>query len=338
MKKILLTTISVTALISNTYAQTNTESGGIHPIKPIQINSHQIKANTGKSSIGTGSSGGRLGSVNSNTTTTSATTKSGGFGGAAQSNGSTGTTTSMTPATSGQGGFGGAAQNGGTTTSTTSNAGNVSSSDAYSAVRQLLITGVTAAVSKVGVTDGYYGNPDIKIQLPSQLQQVGSLLTTYGAGALVDKLVLQLNRSAEQSATLATPIFINSLTQITPNDAINIISGQQQNAATLFLQRTTTEQLVVALKPQVKNVLDATKTSEVYADVMNLYNKIPFVSPQSADLPDYVTRQALNGLFIMVGREEAKIRANPAAAGSSIISKVLGAILGGQSSLAAKRR
>lgn len=326
MKKILLTAISVTALILAAEAQNAAaKSGGIKinttGLKPRTgtptktSNGTQVKPGTSTPKASTGASSSTSGSSttgSSSTSSSSSGSKPGGFGGAA-------------------GGGGGTTSTGGsssTSTSTSPGSGGVSQSDALQAVLQLLKTGVTAAVTKVAVQDGFFNNPEIKIPLPPAMQQAGSMLASYGAGVLVDKLVLQLNRSAEQSATLATPIFVNSLTQIQPADAVNIITGSQQDAATQFLKRTTTEQLVVAFKPKVREVLDQTKTSAAYTEVVNLYNKIPFVSPISADLPDYVTRKALNGIFVMVSKEEAKIRQNPAAAGSSILSKVLGSVLG----------
>ncbi|MBS1592941.1 MAG: DUF4197 domain-containing protein [Bacteroidetes bacterium] len=310
MKKILLTAIAATVLIAAAQAQ----NAAAHSTG-IKINTNGFKPRT---TLPTKTSNGTAVKPGSSTATGTAT--------------GAGSSTSGSTSTSGKGGKMGdgssSSTSGGTTSTTSGSGGTVTQSDALQAVLQLLKTGVTAAVTKVAVQDGFYGNPEIKIPLPPALQQAGSMLTSYGAGAVVDKLVLQLNRSAEQSATLATPIFVNSLTQITPNDAVNIITGAQQDAATQFLKRTTTEQLVVAFKPKVQQVLDQTKTSAAYSEVINLYNKIPFVSKVSADLPDYVTRKALDGLFVMVGKEEAKIRQNPAAAGSSILSKVLGSVLG----------
>lgn len=304
MKKVLITALSVTALVLAAEAQ----NAAAHSTG-IKINTSGLKT---RSSLPTKTTNGVPSKPGTSTPTGNAT--------------GTGSSTSTSSGKGGKMGDGGSSST--TTGSTSGSGGVVTQSDALTAVLQLLKTGVTAAVTKVAVQDGFYGNPEIKIPLPPALQQAGSMLTSYGAGAVVDKLVLQLNRSAEQSATLATPIFINSLTQITPNDAVNIISGSQQDAATQFLKRTTTEQLVVAFRPKVQQVLDQTKTSAAYSEVINLYNKIPFVSKVSADLPDYVTRKALDGLFIMVGKEEAKIRQNPAAAGSSILSKVLGSVLG----------
>jgi hypothetical protein len=147
-------------------------------------------------------------------------------------------------------------------------------------------------------------------------------------GQYVDKLVAQLNESAEKSVVQATPIFTSSIQQLTITDAVNIVTGAQQDAATQFLKRTTSAQLVNAFKPSVKSVLDQTMTTDAYSQVMGIYNKIPFVSPASTDLPDYVTRKALDGLFIKIAEQEVKIRQNPAATGSSVLGKVFGKVLG----------
>lgn len=317
MKRILLTAVAVTALIVAAEAQNAAAKPG-----GIKINTTGLKPRTGtptKTSHGTPvRTGSTTGSTTSSTGSTTGSTGSSGSSGKGGKMGGSGSSTTTSGSTSGST----------SPAPSTGSSGGVTQSDAYNAVIQLLKTGVTAAVTKVAVQDGFFNNPEIKIPLPPALEQAGSMLASYGAGMLVDKLVLQLNRSAEQSASLATPIFVNSLTQITPNDAMNIITGSQQDAATQFLKRTTTEQLVVAFKPKVREVLDQTKTSAAYSEVVTLYNKIPFVSPISADLPDYVTRKALDGIFVMVSKEEAKIRQNPAQAGSSVLGKVLGSVLG----------
>jgi hypothetical protein len=264
-------------------------------------------------------------SAKPNTTTTTTTT--GGTGG--KGGGNTTTTSNTGTPSTGSGGKGGGTTTGGSTTGGTQTTGgsNVLQTDAANAIKQALTIGIQAAVGKVSVTDGYFGNPAIKIPLPQEISMVEEGLRMVGAGSYVDQLVVQLNRSAEQSATAATPIFINSITQLSINDAVNIVSGQQQDAATQFLKRTTTEQLVVAFKPQVQAVLDRTYTTTIWNQVTTYYNKIPFISPVTTDLNDYVTRKALDGLFYMVAQEEIKIRQNPTGQASDIIGKVFGSVL-----------
>jgi hypothetical protein len=206
------------------------------------------------------------------------------------------------------------------------NAGGITQSDAAGAIKEALVNGIKTGVNKVSATDGYFGNPDIKIPIPNEAKSVESALRDMGQGALIDKAILQINRSAEQAAPQATQIFVNAIGQMNINDALSIVNNQQQDAATQFLKRTTTDQLVAAFKPTIKKVLDDTKTTDVWRDVMNVYNKIPFVSKVNTDLPDYVTHKALDGLFYMIAKEEAKIRQNPAAQASDLIKKVFGSV------------
>lgn len=213
-----------------------------------------------------------------------------------------------------------------TTTSTTTDAGDVlgtiTQGDASNAIKEALKLGVQVGVDKVSATDGFFGNAMIKIPFPSQVKQVETTLRNYGMGSLVDNAILSMNRAAESAAKQAGPIFLNSITQMTVTDAVNIVSNQQPDAATQFLKRTTTESLVVSFKPSIKAALDATLATKYWSDITGYYNKIPFVSPINTDLPDYVTRKAIDGLFYMVAQEEAKIRKNPSGTASTVISDV----------------
>lgn len=202
--------------------------------------------------------------------------------------------------------------------------GSFTEAEAAKAIRDALMNGITSGVQKVSVKDGYYGNALIKIPFPKEAQVVASTLNTIGMGSLVDNMVVQLNRAAEESATQATPIFLNSISQLTISDAVNIVGNQQPDAATQFLQRTTTEQLVAAFRPKVKSVLDKTLTTQAWSQVMGTYNQIPMVQQINPDLTDYVTRKALDGLFYMVAQEEAKIRKDPVARTTDILKKVFG--------------
>jgi hypothetical protein len=203
--------------------------------------------------------------------------------------------------------------------------GDITQLDAASAIKEALSKGVSMGVSKVSVTDGYFGNSLIKIPFPKDVEIVESTLRGFGMGSMIDNLVLSLNRAAENAAVQAGPIFLNSIKQMTITDAINIVSNQQSDAATQFLQRTTTESLVGAFKPSIKTALDNTLATKYWSDITGYYNKIPFVSPVNTDLPDYATRKAITGLFYMIAQEEAKIRKNPVGTGSTIVDKVFGA-------------
>ena len=217
-------------------------------------------------------------------------------------------------------GTGGKVINGGTGGNTIINT--ITDGDATSAIKEALMKGVQVGVDKVSITDGYFKNSFIKIPFPSQVKQVESTLRSVGMGSLIDNAVLSMNRAAESAAKQAGPIFLNGIKQMTVTDAVNIVSNQQPDAATQFLKRTTTESLVSSFKPSIKTALDKTMATKYWGDITGYYNKIPFVSPISTDLPDYVTRKAIDGLFYMVAQEEAKIRKDPMGETSKIIQDV----------------
>lgn len=213
-----------------------------------------------------------------------------------------------------------------TVTGGTSGTGNFTQTEAAKAIKEALTKGVTEGVNKVSITDGFFKNAAIKIPFPSQVKTIENTLRSVGMGSLIDKFVLSLNRAAESSAKQAGPIFVNAITKMTINDAINIVSNQQPDAATRFLERTTTEQLVTSFKPSIKTALDKSLATKYWKEITTYYNKIPFVNKVSTDLPDYVTRKAISGLFYMVAQEEAKIRKDPAARTTDILQKVFGGI------------
>lgn len=298
---------------------------------------------TGTKSTVTSTTTGPSKTTTTTTTTPSSTTstpsstpassgaKKGGFGGSSTSTPSTGSTTSTptsTPSTTttgtgtstSGGGIGdviGSVLGGAT-------GGGYTQSDAANAIKDALLNGITNGVKLVSVKDGYFGNSLIKIPFPTEAQPIVSALQMVGAGSLVDKLVLQINRSAEEAAVQATPIFVNSIKQLTIADAVNIVGNQQSDAATQFLKRTTNEQLVAAFRPKIKGVLDKTMTTQLWSEIMGTYNQIPFVQKINPDLTDFVTRKALDGLFVMVAKEEAKIRKDPMAQTTDILKKVFG--------------
>lgn len=203
---------------------------------------------------------------------------------------------------------------------------NITEGDASSAIKEALMKGVQVGVDKVSITDGYFKNSIIKIPFPAQVKQVESALRSVGMGSVVDNAVLSMNRAAESAAKQAGPIFLNSIKQMTINDAVNIVSNQQPDAATQFLERTSTESLVGAFKPSIKTALDKTLATKYWSDITGYYNKLPFVNPISTDLPDYVTRKAIDGLFYMVAQEEAKIRKDPMGETNKIIKDVFGKV------------
>jgi len=201
-----------------------------------------------------------------------------------------------------------------------------SQDDAANAIKEALTNGIKKGVDKVSVANGYFGNPAIKIPFPPEASKVESALRGMGMGSTVDKVVETSNHAAENAATKATPIFIDAIKKLTITDAINLVNTKQQDAATQFLKKNTTEALVVAFKPSIKDALDKIGATQLWSDLMNEYNKIPFHGKVNTDLPDYVTRKAIDGLFYMIAKEEAAIRQDPAMRTSALLQKVFGNI------------
>lgn len=213
---------------------------------------------------------------------------------------------------------------------TTGNKSNSSASfteaEAAKAIKEALLNGVTTGVTKASSVDGYFKNAFIKVLMPPEAKAMENTLRQAGAGALIDNIILTMNRAAEKAAPQAKQIFVNSISQMTITDAINIVSNQQQDAATKFLERTTTEQLVTAFKPSIKTALDQTLATRYWSQAMTQYNRIPFVTKINTDLPDYVTRKGISGLFYLIAQEEARIRKDPMARTTDILQKVFGNI------------
>lgn len=192
-------------------------------------------------------------------------------------------------------------------------------------LKEALMVGITNGAKQASLTDGFYGNNLIRIPFPPEVQKVENTLRNVGLGSQVDKFVVALNRGAEKAASEAAPIFISAIKQMTITDAFNILRGEK-DAATQYLIRTTSPQLIAAFSPHVQKALDATQATKYYGDIANAYNKIPFVSKISTDLQGYATQKAVDGLFKLVAQEEEKIREDPVARTTDILKRVFGSV------------
>ena len=195
--------------------------------------------------------------------------------------------------------------------------------DAAAGIREALEKGTDNSVKLVSVVDGYWGNPEIKIPFPPEAKDMETKLRAIGLGKKVDEFNLSMNRAAEKAANEAKPIFIAAIKGMTINDAINIVRGPD-NAATMYLQRTTTPELTAKFQPVIRESLDAVDATRYWSDLINVYNKIPFVKKMNPDLAAYVTEKAIDGLFVMIAKEELKIRKDPVARTTELLRKVFG--------------
>ena len=193
--------------------------------------------------------------------------------------------------------------------------------DVARGLKEALIQGTDKGTSKASQLNGYLSNPQLKIPFPPDVQKVEKKLREIGLGNEVDRFVETLNRGAEQAAKEAKPIFVSAITSMSIQDAWGILKGEE-NAATQYLQRTTSAQLADSFKPVIKKALDNTSATKYYNDIITTYNKIPFIEKVNPDLESYATSQAIKGLFILVAEEEKNIRKNPGARTTELLKKV----------------
>jgi hypothetical protein len=191
-------------------------------------------------------------------------------------------------------------------------------------LKEALIKGVSTGSDIVSQPDGYFKNPQIKIPFPPDVKKVEDRLRQIGLGGEVDKFIMTLNRGAEDAAREAKPIFISAIKSMTIQDAWGILKGEQ-DAATQYLKRTTSTQLAEKFKPVIRESLGRVNATRYYGDIINTYNKIPLVEKVNPDLDDYATGKAIDGLFVMIAREEKRIREDPVARTTELLKKVFGA-------------
>jgi hypothetical protein len=195
--------------------------------------------------------------------------------------------------------------------------------DAADGIKEALVNGTGESVKQVSVLNGYWGNPEIKIPFPAEAKEMESKLRTIGMGKKVDEFNESMNRAAEKAASEAKPIFLTAIKEMTVRDAVNIVKGTD-NAATMYLKNNTSPQLIDKFQPIIKTSLDNVNATRYWSDLITIYNKIPMVKKMNPDLPQYVTQKAIDGLFIMIAKEELKIRKDPVARTSELLKKVFG--------------
>ncbi|UOB16770.1 DUF4197 domain-containing protein [Abyssalbus ytuae] len=199
--------------------------------------------------------------------------------------------------------------------------GGISEVEIASGLREALNFGIEKQVSKLTQTDGFFKNQMVKILLPQELQKVDKTLRDIGLGKLADEGLKVLNRAAEDAVKEATPIFVNAVKGITFADAKNILLGTD-NAATNYLENKTTTALYAKFNPVIKNSLDKVGATQVWSNIINKYNSIPLTNNVNPDLTDYVTNEALDGVFTMIAVEEKEIRNKVSSRTTDLLRKV----------------
>ena len=200
----------------------------------------------------------------------------------------------------------------------------ISNRDAINGLKEALTRGSHAAVARLGVENGFFGNDRVKIPLPPSLRKLEAVMRSIGMSPHAEELVLRMNRAAEAAVPEARTLLVDAAKRMSVQDAKGILTGGD-DAATQYFKRTSSEPLARRFRPIVKKTMEKGKVAEKYDEIAASGAKLGLVKEEDAQLEDYVTRKALDGLFLTIAEEEKKIRRDPAGAASAMLRKVFGA-------------
>ena len=190
-------------------------------------------------------------------------------------------------------------------------------------LREALRVGTDRAVDSVGRLDGYLDNPEIKIPVPEKLDAVAQALRIIGAGQIVDEFTISMNRAAEAAAPMAKQVFLDAVRRMTFEDAMTILRGNNHEATDYF-RASAGPELERLFRPIVADKLESVGATRSFNDLMRKVDDLPLVSSPAIDLTDYVTSEAMDGLFLMLAREEERIRTDPVARTTELLKKYFG--------------
>jgi len=201
----------------------------------------------------------------------------------------------------------------------------ITNKEAIAGLKAALEKGSHAAVNSLGKTDGFLRNPKVHIDLPDSLERAEKMMRRLGMGRYADELVVAMNRAAEQAVPEARQLFADSVRKMTVQDAKGILTGGD-TAGTAYFKRTTSKQLHDRFMPIVKRSTAKVGVAQKYNDYAEKGASLGVIDKADANLDEYVTQKALDGLYLMVAEEEKKIRKDPVSAGRAIVSRVFGAL------------
>jgi hypothetical protein len=204
-------------------------------------------------------------------------------------------------------------------------AADVSESDAALGVRAALERGAVAAVGLLGRNGGFLDNPKVRIQLPGYLNEAAKVLKYTGQQRRVDELVTAMNRAAEAAVPEAKTLLVNAVRSMSVEDGRQILTGGD-NSATQFFATKTRAPLAVKFLPIVTKATERVSLADKYNRVAGQVASLGLVSKDESNIQNYITGKALDGLYLMIGEEERKIRKDPVGTGSAILKKVFGAL------------
>lgn len=202
-------------------------------------------------------------------------------------------------------------------------AADVSSSEAASGLKETLTRGAEIAVDQLGKPNGFLGDARVKIPLPDSIRKGEKLMRTLGAGKYADELIETMNRAAELAVVEAKPILVNAVKNMSFDDARAILTGGD-DAATQYFKRVTTGDLTTRFLPVVKQATAKVQLADKYNKYAGKAAKFGAIDEKDANLDQYVTRKALDGLFLMVAEQEKAIRKDPVSTGSALLKRIFG--------------
>lgn len=201
----------------------------------------------------------------------------------------------------------------------------ITNKDAVAGLRQALADSAAAAVGKLGVENGFFGNAKVKIPLPESLQRVEGLMRAMGMKRQADELELAMNRAAETAVAEAKPLLVDAVKKMSVQDAKGILTGGD-TAATEYFRRTTADALGKKFLPLVKKATAKVGLAEKYNAIAGRGAQLGLVDASQATIEQYVTKKSLDGLYSIIADEEKAIRHDPVGAASGLVQKVFGAL------------
>ncbi|MEO8315111.1 MAG: DUF4197 domain-containing protein [Pseudomonadota bacterium] len=199
----------------------------------------------------------------------------------------------------------------------------LTSAESADGLKAALTQAAGIAVSQLGKADGFLGNPEVRIPLPGKLQKVRKTARKLGLAKQIDGLETAMNRAAEAAVPQARELLVQSIKQMSVKDALGIIRGPE-NAATEYFRKSMSDQLTEKFQPVVSKATADVQLAAQYKSVATRASALGLIDSSDANLDSYVTRKTLDGLFLVMAKEEAAIRKNPMGQASSLLRKVFG--------------
>ncbi|MDO9051148.1 MAG: DUF4197 domain-containing protein [Methylotenera sp.] len=201
----------------------------------------------------------------------------------------------------------------------------LTNTEANNGLKAALTQAAGKAVSQLSATDGFLGNNEVKIPLPDSLKKAERTMRMLGMGKQTDELVLRMNRAAEAAVPEAKALLVDSVKKMSVADAKAILTGGD-DAATQYFKKHTSAPMTEKFLPIVKKATEDVQLAQQYNKFAEMGNKVGLVKKEQVNLEQYVTQKTLDGVYLMMAKEEAAIRKDPVGQTSSLLKKVFGAL------------